>query len=237
MSKEIALLCTLHPSSPEKQERILSLMRAGAREYYTKPSSLCTTWSYFLPFSPRKATAITAPVIAGIEIYTDKSALEAQVKDQEFFQAYQKTVEKEGLYSKEEQLVAWYRTDGFVAREKHARPFGNCLVSLTKFVGNRERVLEVLRDFVTFVRDEEPDVLTYAIFTRPKAEKEVMLFVRYKDMKALRTHSKCPEHDEVVKKIVKCIENDMSTSTTVWQEIEDSFVSTEVGGPSSSAKL
>lgn len=39
------------------------------------------------------------------------------------------------------------------------------------------------------------------------------------------------------KKIMPLLENDMSKSTTVWQEIDDSFVSTKVSGPYSDAKL
>jgi hypothetical protein len=41
------------------------------------------------------------------------------------------------------------------------------------------------------------------------------------------------------KKLAKHLENDLAKSTTVWQEVEDSFVSTEVGGPacSSTSKL
>lgn len=47
------------------------------------------------------------------------------------------------------------------------------------------------------MKTDEPDVLTYAAFTRPKAPKEVVLFVRYKDTKALKAHSIAPEHQDV----------------------------------------
>ena len=39
------------------------------------------------------------------------------------------------------------------------------------------------------------------------------------------------------KKIMPLVENDMRKSTTVWQEIDDSFVSIEAGGLGSEAKL
>lgn len=93
------------------------------------------------------------------------------------------------------------------------------------------------RGFIPFVRDEEPGVLTYGCFSRPKAANELLLFVRYKDSKAMNSHSKAPEHVAVVKEIMKIIENDMSKSTTVWQEVEDSFVSTVEGGGTGSSKL
>lgn len=97
-----------------------------------------------MPFPPPKK-ADTPLVIGGLEIYTDKNALQKQVDDPVTFQAYHETAKKEALYSKEEELVAWYLTDGFVAREQHAKPFGGNLISLTKFVGDREAILKVLR--------------------------------------------------------------------------------------------
>lgn len=54
------------------------------------------------------------------------------------------------------------------------------------------------RTFIPFVRDEEPGVLTYAVFTRPKAPREVMVFVRYGDGKALRAHAEVKEHERAV---------------------------------------
>ena len=48
------------------------------------------------------------------------------------------------------------------------------------------------------MRANEPDVLTYATFTRPKAPEEILLVVRYKDTKALKGHSVAPEHQELV---------------------------------------
>ena len=54
------------------------------------------------------------------------------------------------------------------------------------------------RPFATWVTDNEPGVLTYAILTRPKAPKELLLFVRYADRKALKGHNEAPEHVEIV---------------------------------------
>lgn len=98
-------------------------------------------------------------------------------------------------------------------------------------------MLTLCRTFVPFVRNKEPDVLTYAVFTRTKAPKELLLFVRYRDSKAMKSHSNAPEHVAVVKEIMKHTEGDMSKSTSVWQEIDDSFVSTVEGGPTDSSKL
>ncbi|KAK4507400.1 hypothetical protein PRZ48_001135 [Zasmidium cellare] len=251
-TNDIALLCTIHPSSAEAQQRasppspiaattitnisphqILTLLRTSAREYYRQPTAKCTTWSYFLPF-PKPTKPL---LIGGLEIYTDKNALQKQIEDPVYFQSFQEIVKKEGLCVQEDELVAWYLSDGFVARGEHARPFGGNLVSLSRFTGDREAILKALRSFVPFVREKEPFVLTYAVFTRPKAPKELLLFVRYKDSKGMQSHSKAPEHVAVVKEIMKHIEGDVSKSTTVWQEVEDSFVSTVEGGPTDSSKL
>jgi hypothetical protein len=55
-------------------------------------------------------------------------------------------VKKEALYAKDEELVAWYRTAGFIAREgKTAGPFGGVLISLTRLVGERQKILAALK--------------------------------------------------------------------------------------------
>lgn len=121
------------------------------------------------------------------------------MNDKEFFQAYHETVKNEGLYSKNEELVAHYLAAGFIARKDHALPFGGTLISQTTFLcTNKAAVLKILEEFVSFVKDEEPFVLTYAAFERKKNPKELLLFVRYKDAAGMKSHSKAPQHVEVV---------------------------------------
>ena len=55
-----------------------------------------------------------------------------------------------------------------------------------------------IRQFALWVRKNEPGVLTYAGFTRPKAPKEIFLFVRYKEKNAMIGHNKAPEHQDAV---------------------------------------
>ena len=82
------------------------------------------------------------------------------------------------------------------------------------------------RKFIFFVRDEEPGVLTYAIFTRPQAKDEVLVFVRYQDGKALRAHGEAKEHTVAVEEIRKYLDPafDVEKATTLWREVDDSFV-------------
>lgn len=174
--------------------QILELVRKNAREYYRQPRAKCKTWSYYTPFPPVSSQL----VIGGLEIYTSKAALSDQVNDRDF-QAYHETVKRERLYSKDEDLVAYYFTAGFVARKDHAFPFGGTLISLTRFICNdKAAVLELLKDFVPFVRNEEPFVLTYAVFERKKNPKELLVFVRYQDAAGMKSHSNASRHDEVV---------------------------------------
>jgi len=96
-------------------------------------------------------------------------------------------------------LVAWYLSAGFVARPGRGKEGEGVIISLTKMTcTDRAKALAVLRDFAPWVQAEEPGVLTYAIFTRPKAREEVMLFVRYEGTKALKMHSGAAEHVVVV---------------------------------------
>jgi len=138
-----------------------------------------------------------------------------------YFQSYHEAVKKEGLYEKPEELVAWYQAAGFVARDGGAKESGRGgpLISVTRMVaGDSEELFGLLRyvcclhpcltvccadnvggrPFAKWVTDNEPGVLTYALFARPKAPKELLLFVRYEDTKALKAHSNAPEHVDVV---------------------------------------
>ncbi|CZT16802.1 uncharacterized protein RCC_02636 [Ramularia collo-cygni] len=235
MDDGIALLCSLFPASEDKQKRVLDLLANGARNYYQQPKAKCTTWSYYTPFPPISGQL----VIGGLEIYTSKAGLADQVNDKEFFQSFHETVKQEGLYSKNEELLAYYFAAGFIARKDHAMPFGGgTLISQTRFIcKDKAAVLHALEDFIRFVRDEEPFVLTYAAFERKKNPKELLLFVRYRDTDGLRRHSRAPEHTDIVTKLSGLLENDITKETTIWKEVEDSFVSTQVGGPKSSSKL
>lgn len=173
----------------------MELLRTNARDYYRQPKAKCTTWSYYTPF-PSSSSQL---VIGGLEIYTSKAALSDQVNDKEFFQPYHETVKKEGLYSKDEELVAYYLAAGFIARNDHAVPFGGTIISQTRFIcKDKAAVLQLLEGFVQFVREKEPFVLTYAAFERKKNPKELLLFVRYRDVAGMKGHSRAPEHTEIV---------------------------------------
>jgi len=172
------------------------MLKRTAREYYRRPEAKCTAWSYFVPF---KTKAGQQPVIGGLEIYTSKKALQAQVDDPVYFQPYHATVKRENLYSKPEELVGWYQAAGFVSRGAGSKEGEGILISVTKMVcRDRGKALDVLKSFTPWVEANEPGVLTYATFTRPKATDELLLFVRYSDRKALQAHSGAPEHVNVM---------------------------------------
>jgi hypothetical protein len=50
--------------------------------------------------------------------------LQAQVDDPVYFQAYHRTVEKERLYVRPEELVSWQHTGGFLVRARKRRKEG-----------------------------------------------------------------------------------------------------------------
>ncbi|KAI6831635.1 hypothetical protein KC327_g6700 [Hortaea werneckii] len=224
----IALFCTLHPASSEKAERCLNVLRTSAREYYRTPRANCTAWSYFTPLQSKKPKSINShPIICGLEIYTTKAALQSQVDDPVYFQRYHEIVRQENLYAKPEELVAWYPAGGSLARDSSA--CGNedgMLVSVTRMTARKsfDDLMRILRPFVDSVTETEPEVLTYAIFRRPKAPKELLLIVRYQNRKALKGHLEAPQHTDVVENLSKALESDITQSTTLWKEVPDSFV-------------
>lgn len=82
-----------------------------------------------------------------MEIYSDKQALTTQ-QSESWFQNFQKKVKDERLYEKDEELVVWYPTAGFVSRSDSAAPFGNgTVVMLAVFTckdGQRDKVVDVI---------------------------------------------------------------------------------------------
>ncbi|KAK4574378.1 hypothetical protein LTR86_002140 [Recurvomyces mirabilis] len=169
-----------------------------------------------------------------MEIYTSKKALQSQVDDPVYFQSYHDAVKREDLYEKPEELVAWYRATGFEARPGGGKEGEGVLISISKMdCKDRRQVVEAITDFANWVDKNEPFVLTYALFSRPKAPNEAVLFVRYADAKGLKSHSNAPEHVEVVKKLRKLLNGDLGKGTTLWQEVGDSFASTGGGSQGS----
>jgi hypothetical protein len=89
-------------------------------------------------------------MIAGIGIFTEKAALSALLAHSQF-KSYHSTVKSEGLYSKTEEVVAWYPRGGFIARGATAQPHGKgTIVMVAKFIlktemGPREAALKILR--------------------------------------------------------------------------------------------
>ena len=44
------------------------------------------------------------------------------------------------------------------------------------------------RSFAEWVKENEPDVLTYSLMIRPKAPNEILMFERFRDVNALAGH-------------------------------------------------
>ncbi|KAK5171807.1 uncharacterized protein LTR77_003443 [Saxophila tyrrhenica] len=172
------------------------MLRRSAREYYRSPAANCSTWSYS---KSSKLADENDFSICGLEIYTTKQAFSDQLNDPKYFQPYRQAVEDEKLYGKPAEHTAWYPAAGFVARDVDATTSGPALVSLSQLMcKDRDAIVNLLSDFAGWVKENEPGVLTYAVFTRPKAPKEVMLFARYIDREAMDDHGEAPEHQEVV---------------------------------------
>ncbi|KAK5944714.1 hypothetical protein PMZ80_001914 [Knufia obscura] len=239
----IALLCTLHPSSTDARSKTLSLLNAGA-PYYRSPRSQCTTWTYFTPSTRPKAPSQLVPkdkrelTIGGMEIYTDKSALTTQ-QSEDWFREFRERVKAEGLYEREEELVVWYPSAGFVARGETTSAGKGSIVMLAIFTckeGQREKVVDVVGKYTSdWVLPNEPDVLTYCTMTRPKAPNQVLLFERYKDAKALGAHGSTKAFKAMFKGIAPHIEV-KQTKLQEWTELDNAFVG-NVLGQSEKAKL
>lgn len=198
MDNHIALFVTMHPSSFPKQTTLLDHLRQGARNYYRRPSSHCVAWSYLTPLqSDNNRNDDSDPLIAGLEIYTSKSALQQQLEDTTFFQPFERMVVEEKMYAREGTMEAWYLTAGFVARcQGREEGGGRVVVSVRKLTcvdGEKDAVVKRLDEFAGWSRGSDSGILTSAVFTRKKAEREVLVYVRYWDEATMRRVEDRPE--------------------------------------------
>jgi quinol monooxygenase YgiN len=198
MDNHIALFVVMHPSSFPKQTTLLDHLRQGARDYYRRPSSHCVAWSYLTPLqSDNNRNDDSEPLIAGLEIYTSKSALQQQLEDTTFFQPFERMVVEEKMYAREGTMEAWYLTAGFVTRSQGREEGGGRVVvsvrKLTCVNGEKEAVVKGLDEFADWSRGSDAGVLSFAVFTRKKAEREVLVYVRYWDEATVRRVEDRPE--------------------------------------------
>jgi quinol monooxygenase YgiN len=198
MDNHIALFVVMHPSSFPKQTTLLDHLRQGARDYYRRPSSHCVAWSYLTPLqSDNNRNDDSEPLIAGLEIYTSKSALQQQLEDTTFFQPFERMVVEEKMYAREGTMEAWYLTAGFVTRSQGREEGGGRVVvsvrKLTCVNGEKEAVVKGLDEFADWSRGSDAGVLSFAVFTRKKAEREVLVYVRYWDEATMHRVEDRPE--------------------------------------------
>jgi quinol monooxygenase YgiN len=137
-----------------------------------------------------------------MEIYTSKAALQDQLNDTTFFQPFEKLVRDEQLGDKKEMMVAWYLAAGFLARSQ-GRAIGGDGVAVRVHQmtcagsGEKEAVVKGLGEFAGWCRGSDPGVLTFALFTRKKAAREVLIYVRYRDEGNMRRIEGRPEYQNI----------------------------------------
>ena len=202
MDDHIALFITMHPASAPKQSTLLTSLRQGARTYYRQPSSHCTAWSYLTPLFPTKPDEHNELIVAGLEMYTSKSALQDQLNDPTFFQPFEKLVSDQQLCYKKETMLAWYLAAGFLTRSQERVAGGGGVVARVQQMtcagsGERGAVVEGLGEFAGWSRGSDAGILTFALFTRKKAEREVLVYVRYRDEGAMRRIEGRPEYQNI----------------------------------------
>lgn len=201
MDDHIALFITMHPASTPKQSTLLASLRHGARGFYLLPSTRCIAWSYFTPL-PSASSAYNGLIVGGMEIYTSKAALQDQLNDTTFFQPFEKLVADQQLCDKKETMVAWYLAAGFLARsQERAVSDGGVLMKVHQMTcagsGEKEAVVKGLGEFAGWSRGSDSGVFTFAIFTRKKAAREVLVYVRYRDEAAMRRIEGRPEYQNI----------------------------------------
>jgi len=136
--------------------------------------------------------------MAGLEIYTSKSALQEQLEDTTYFQPFERMVVEEEMYAREGTMEAWYLTAGFVTRcQDREEGGGGVIVRVRKLTacgsGEKEAMVKGLGNFAAWSCGSDAGALSFAVFTRKKAEREVLVYVRYQDETAMRRVEDRPE--------------------------------------------
>lgn len=90
-----------------------------------------------------------------------------------------------------------------------------------------ERVIARLSTYAAWVKENEAEVLTYAVLSQKKAPLEVLMFERYANLGAIKAHGGSKEF----KGMFRDIKGDLGGGTTMneWEENEG-FVGNVVGG-------
>lgn len=233
---EIALLCLLHPKDASSKTRVQTLLNHHL-PYYHSPSSKCKAWTSFTPSLRKGAPSLQVPketkhlVIGTFELYTDKSALSIQTEDPSF-KAYHQSIKDESLYSRDEQIVAWTPRGGYFSRSDATHAGTGVVVMTATFVckdaAAAEKVVARLAAYAAWVKENEPEVLTYAVLSRAKEPTEVLMFERYANLGAIKAHGGSKEF----KGMFRDIKGFLGGATTMneWEEGEGSFVGGVVGG-------
>jgi len=99
-------------------------------------------------------------------------------------------------------MVAWYLAAGFLARSQERMVGdGGVFVKIHEMtcagVDEKEAVVKGLGEFAGWSRGSDSGVLTFAVFTRKKAEREVLVYVRYRDEGAMRRVEGRPEYQNI----------------------------------------
>lgn len=201
MDDHIALFITMHPASAPKQSALLASLQQGARGFYLLPSTRCIAWSYFTPLSSA-STSHDGLIVAGMELYTSKAALQDQLNDKTFFQPFEKLVRDEQLCDKKETMVAWYLAAGFLARSRERAIGGDGVVVRVHQMtcagsGEKEALVKGLGEFAGWSRGSDSGLLTFALFTRKKAAREVLVYARYRGEGAMRRIEERPEYQNI----------------------------------------
>jgi quinol monooxygenase YgiN len=233
---EIAILCLIHPKDSTSKSRIQSLLHQHL-PYYHNPTSQCKVFTTFTPSLRKGAPSLQVPpktkhlVIGTFELYTDKSALTTQLQHPSFA-SYHQTIKSENLYSQPEDLVAWTPRGGYFSRTDSTHAGKGVVVMTATFTckdaAAAERVVARLAMYASWVKENEPEVLTYAVLSRKKAPLEVLMFERYANLGAIKAHGSSKEF----KGMFRDIKGDLGGATTMneWEEEGEGFVGNVAGG-------
>ncbi|KAL7911439.1 hypothetical protein GGI35DRAFT_442803 [Trichoderma velutinum] len=131
---------------------------------------------------------------------------------------------EQGLCESKENITSWQVAGGFITRRDEVISTKAGVLILAKFTSvknseGRKNLLQHLDKFCNWVQTNEPSTYTYCVLTSQTVAEEVLLVERYKDLSALKEHSRTKEMQSMLEQISPLIIKN-NTEMSEWNEVD-----------------
>ncbi|KAL6805054.1 hypothetical protein GGI42DRAFT_323452 [Trichoderma sp. SZMC 28013] len=188
----VAFLTTARVKDNEAKQVVNGLQQLSA--HLQEPNTPCIAGACFLS-AAKKETGIK--LIGRMEIFPSAGEL-ATVQNSPEYKRFSGSVTGQKLHEGKETATLWQPTGGFLTRKNQASTTNAGVLVLAKFTCNDkekavQNLVKELQTYCEWIEGNEFTTYTYCVMTSQTANKEVLLFERYKDLPSVKTHGQTNE--------------------------------------------